>query len=62
MPGEETEKIFMILSELHAVDLVIILVYIIVLIFLGVFSVRKVKGMDDYYTAGHSLCKWRYRW
>ncbi len=43
------------LSQLHAIDLVIIVAYLIVLVILGVATVRKVKGLDDYYTAGHSF-------
>ncbi len=45
----------MVLSEIHAIDLVIIVAYLILLVCLGCFLVKKVKGLDDYYTAGHSF-------
>ncbi len=45
----------MTLSQLQPVDLIIIVGYLILIICVGLIVVRKVKGLDDYYTAGHSL-------
>ncbi len=45
----------MVLSQLQNIDLVIILLYLIVLVVMGVILVRRVKGTEDYYTAGHTF-------
>ncbi len=42
-------------SELHIVDLCIIGAYLLAMVFIGVFVVRKVKNTDDYYVAGRSF-------
>lgn len=42
-------------SELHIVDLCIIGAYLLAMVFIGVFMVRKVKNTDDYYVAGRSF-------
>lgn len=42
-------------SELHIVDLCIIGAYLLTMVFIGVFMVRKVKNTDDYYVAGRSF-------
>ncbi len=42
-------------SELHIVDLCIIGAYLLTMVFIGVFMVKKVKNTDDYYVAGRSF-------
>ena len=42
-------------SELHIVDLCIIGAYLLAMVFIGVFVVKKVKNTDDYYVAGRSF-------
>ena len=42
-------------SELHIVDLCIIGAYLLAMVFIGVFVVKKVKSTDDYYVAGRSF-------
>lgn len=43
------------LSQITPLDLVIICVYLVVLVSIGVFLVRRVHNSDDYYVAGHSF-------
>lgn len=42
-------------GELHIIDLCIIGVYLIAMVSIGIFMVRKVKSTDDYYVAGRSF-------
>ena len=42
-------------SEITALDLGIIGVYLVGMVLVGILCVRKVKNADDYYTAGHSF-------
>lgn len=42
-------------GEITVLDLAIIGVYLIAMILIGVFCVKKVKSTNDYYTAGHSF-------
>lgn len=42
-------------SEISVWDLVIIAVYLVTMISIGVYSIRRVKGSEDYYVAGRSF-------
>ena len=42
-------------SEISALDLGIIAVYLLVMISIGVYSIRRVKNSGDYYVAGRSF-------
>ena len=42
-------------DELHTIDLVIIAGYLVALVFIGVYFMKKVKGVGDYYIAGRSF-------
>jgi len=42
-------------SELHAIDLLIVGIYLIGLVLLGLYLSKKVKNADDYYVAGRSF-------
>lgn len=42
-------------SEISVWDLVIIAVYLIIMIGIGVYSIRRVKNSGDYYVAGRSF-------
>ena len=42
-------------SELHLIDLLIIGAYLITMVSVGVYCVRRVKTTGDYYVAGRSL-------
>lgn len=42
-------------TQLQTIDIVIIGMYLIAMVAIGVYFVRKVKGADDYYVAGRSF-------
>ena len=42
-------------SELSVLDLIIVGIYLVVMISIGVYSVRKIKSAGDYYVAGRSF-------
>ena len=42
-------------SEISVWDLVIIAVYLVTMISIGVYSIRRVKDSEDYYVAGRSF-------
>ena len=45
----------MIHNELHFIDLAIIGAYLVAMVLVGVYCVRRVKNTGDYYVAGRSL-------
>lgn len=45
----------MIHNELHIIDLIIIGAYLVTMVLVGVYFVRRVKNTGDYYVAGRSL-------
>lgn len=51
----DKEETFLNHGELHIIDLCIIGVYLIAMVSIGIFMVRKVKSTDDYYVAGRSF-------
>ena len=42
-------------TQLHAIDLTIIAIYLLTMIGIGVFVVRKVRDLDDYFVASRSF-------
>lgn len=42
-------------SELNVLDLVIVGVYLLAMVLIGVYSVKKIKNTGDYFVAGHSF-------
>lgn len=42
-------------SELHMIDIFIVAVYLIAMVAVGVYSVKKIKNTGDYFVAGHSF-------
>lgn len=40
---------------MNSIDIAIILAYFASMIFLGVYSSKKQKGVDDYYVGGRSM-------
>ena len=42
-------------GEITALDLGIVAVYLVAMVLIGLLCVRKIKGTEDYYTAGHSF-------
>jgi len=44
------------MHELTNLDLVIIVLYMIGMLFVGVWFVKRIKNTGDYYVAGRTLC------
>ena len=42
-------------GELHAIDLVIVAVYLVAMVYIGVSMIKRIKNSGDYYVAGHSF-------
>jgi len=42
-------------SELNVLDLVIVGIYLLAMVAIGVYSVKRIKGTGDYFVAGHSF-------
>ena len=42
-------------SELSIIDLLIVGIYLVAMVAIGVYSVRKIKNTGDYFVAGHSF-------
>lgn len=42
-------------SELNVLDLLIVGVYLLAMVGVGIYSVRRIKGTGDYFVAGHSF-------
>ena len=42
-------------SQLHIIDLLIIGAYLIIMVLVGVYSVKRIKNTGDYYVAGRSF-------
>ena len=42
-------------GELHVIDLIIIGAYLVIMMLVGVYSVKKVKNNDDYFVAGRTF-------
>lgn len=42
-------------SQIQIIDLIIIIAYLIGMMLIGVFSVRRIKNSKDYYVAGRSF-------
>ena len=42
-------------GEITALDIVIIAIYLVIMVTVGVLSIRKIKNTGDYYVAGHSF-------
>lgn len=42
-------------TQLHVIDLVIIAIYLLTMVGIGVFVVRKVRDLEDYFVAGRSF-------
>lgn len=42
-------------SELHILDLVIVGAYLLTMVLIGVYSVKRIKNTGDYFVAGHSF-------
>lgn len=45
----------MVHSELNTLDLVIVAVYLLAMVAVGVYSVKRIKNTGDYFVAGHSF-------
>lgn len=43
---------------MHAVDLIIFIVYAIIMLFIGFFFYRKNNGIDDYFVGGREMSSW----
>lgn len=42
-------------SELNILDLIIVGIYLVAMVLVGVYSVKKIKNTGDYFVAGHSF-------
>jgi len=42
-------------GELHILDLVIVGLYLLAMVFVGVYSVKRIKNAGDYFVGGHSF-------
>lgn len=42
-------------SELHLIDLLIVGAYLLTMVGVGVYSIKRIKGAGDYFVAGHSF-------
>ena len=45
----------MVHEQIHAIDYGIIAIYLVALILIGIFCVKRVKNSQDFFTAGHSF-------
>ncbi|MFR3921333.1 MAG: hypothetical protein ACLTYN_04455 [Dysosmobacter welbionis] len=45
-------------SVLTILDLGIIAAYLVIMVLVGVYSVRRIQNTKDYYVAGRSLGRW----
>ena len=42
-------------GELHAIDLIIVAIYLVAMVYIGVASIKRIKNSGDYYVAGRSF-------
>ncbi len=55
IPQEQKGELLMDHSQLHMIDLAIIVVYLISMVSIGFVVVKRINNSDDYYTAGRSF-------